>query len=266
MEIFAAVLTGLLGVAGAPGAVIDRLITDALRGQLVRADRLEVRLDNTPNYQLLQGKIDRVRLAGRGIYLSPFYRIDTLDLETDPISINPNFLQSGQITLIEPVQAAVRVILKAEDINQALRSPAISQSFKGIKISLSPNAANAEEFDLIDPEVMFLGGNRLRLNATLQPVKETEKKDKSPGLKIEIESRIGVIDSTRLELTSSTINLQGVTVPEQITSTLAQGINKLLDFRQLEASGVFARILKLEVTDSQMQLIGFARMEPRKLN
>ena len=72
MEFFAAVLTGLLGVAGAPGIVIDRLITDALRGQLVRADRLEVRLDNTPNYQLLQGKIDRVRLAGRGIYLSPF--------------------------------------------------------------------------------------------------------------------------------------------------------------------------------------------------
>jgi hypothetical protein len=262
MEIFAAVLSSLLGVAGAPGVVIDRLITDALRGQLVRADQLEVRLDNTPNYQLLQGKIDRVRLAGRGIYLSSFLRIDTIDLESDPISINPNFLQSGQLVLLEPAQAAARVILKAEDINQALRSPSITNSFRGIKLSLSPSdTSKAEEFDVINPQVTFLGDNRLRLNATLQPVNKPQS-----GLQIAIESSIVVVDSTRLELTASTINLQGITVPEQITSALARGINKLLDFRQLEASGIFARILKLEVTESQMQLIGFARMEPPKIN
>jgi LmeA-like phospholipid-binding len=264
MEIFAAVLTGLLGVAGAPGVVIDRLITDALRGQLLRADQLEVRLDNSPNYQLLQGRIDRVRLAGRGVYISSFLRIDTIDLESDPISINPNFLQSGQLVLLAPAQAAARVILKPEDINQALRSPSITQSFRGIKLSLSPSDSSnqkAEEFDLTNPQVTFLGNNRLRLNATLQPVNKP-----LTGLQIAIESSIIVVDSTRLELTASTINLQGITVPDQITNTLANGINKILDFRQLETSGIFARILKLEVTESQMQLIGFARMEPPKTN
>jgi len=261
MEIFAAVLTGLLGVVGAPGVVIDRLITDALRGQLVQAEQLEVRLDNTPNYQLLQGRIDRVRLAGRGIYLSsPSLRIDTIDLESDPISINPNFLQSGQLTLLEPAQAAVRIILKAEDINRALRSPLITQSFKGIKLSLSPTQT-PDEFDLVNPEIMFLGNNRIRVNALLQPVNKQQ-----PGLQIAIESSIIVVDSTRIELAASTINLQGISVPAQITNTLAQGINRLLDFTQLEKSGIYARILRLEVTDSQMQLIGFARMEIAKTN
>ncbi|AFY73031.1 Protein of unknown function (DUF2993) [Synechococcus sp. PCC 7502] len=264
MEIFAAVLTGLLGVAGAPGVVIDRLITDALRGQLVRADQLEVRLDNTPNYQLLQGRIDRVRLAGRGIYLSSFLRIDTVDLESDPISIDPAFLQSGQLKLVAPAQAAVRVILKAADINQALRSPTISKSFQGIKLSLSPTTGNntrAEEFDLVNPEVTFLEDNRLRVNATLQPVSNPKS-----GLEIAIEAKIALVDSTRIELLSPTINLQGIKVPEQITNTLAQGINKLLDFSALESSGIYARILKLEVTDSQLQLIGFARMEIPRSN
>jgi len=260
MEFLAAILTGLLGVAGSPGIVIDRLITDTLRGQLFRADQLEVRLDNTPNYQLLQGKIDRVRLAGRGIYLSEYFRIDSIDLESDPISINPNFLQTGQLALVNPAQAAVKVVLKSEDINQALRSPDIVKTFKGIKISLSPSLP-AEEFDLVNPEVMFLGGNRLRLNATLQPTNK-----KQSGLKIAIESSIVVVDSTRIELTKSTINLQEVAVPDQITNALAQSINKLLDFSQLETAGIFARILKLEVTNSQLQLIGFARMEPQKLN
>ncbi len=275
MEIFAVVLSGLLGIAGAPGVVIDSLITNALRSNLVRADRLEVRLDNTPNYQILEGKIDRVRIAGRGLYLSSFLRIDSVDLESDPISINPGFLQSGQLILVEPAQAAFRVILKSEDINLALKSPAIAKTLQGIKFSLSPGAP-AEEFDLINPEVIFLGDNRLRLNAVLQPQNSPQNSSKNspqnspqnskaqPGLQVTIESKIVVTDSTRVELTASTINLQQVEVPSQITNSLAQSINRLLDFKQLEASGILARILKLEVTNSQMQLIGFVRMEPQK--
>jgi hypothetical protein len=108
---------------------------------------------------------------------------------------------------------------------------------------------------------MFLGNNRIRVNALLQPVNKQQ-----PGLQIAIESSIIVVDSTRIELAASIINLQGISVPAQITNTLAQGINRLLDFTQLEKSGIYARILRLEVTDSQMQLIGFARMELPKTN
>jgi len=260
MEILAAVLSGLLGVAGAPGIIIDRVIADFLRSQLVSADQLEVRVDNTPNYQLLDGKIDRVRVAGRGLYVSSFrLRVDTVDLETDPISIEPSSLQSGKLNLREPAQAAVRVVLRSEDLNQALRSPTLLPLFRGIKINLTPNdPSKTEEFNIANPEITFLNGNRLRLNATLQPVATTK-----PGLNIAIESSLNVVDGTRIEL-SPKINLQGVSVPEQITNPLAQSLNKLLDIRQLEASGITARVLQLKVTDSQLQLIGFVRMEVQK--
>jgi len=75
MEILAAVLTSLLGLGGAPGFVIDKTATDLLRGQLFYAEQLEVRVDNTPNFQILQGRVDRIRVAGRGVYPLPILRI-----------------------------------------------------------------------------------------------------------------------------------------------------------------------------------------------
>ena len=93
MELFAGLLTSVLGLAGAPGIAIDRIATDFLRGQIVRADVLEVRVDNAPNYQILLGNVDRIRVAGRGVYILDFLRIDEIDLETDPISIDPAVLQ-----------------------------------------------------------------------------------------------------------------------------------------------------------------------------
>jgi len=113
MELFAGLLTTVLGIAGAPGIAIDRIATDFLRSQIVRADVLEVRVDNAPNYQILLGNVDRIRVAGRGVYVLEFLRIDEIDLETDPISIDPNVLQSGKIVLRRPLQAAVRVVLPA---------------------------------------------------------------------------------------------------------------------------------------------------------
>jgi LmeA-like phospholipid-binding len=229
MEILAALLTSLLGLAGAPGAVIDNAATDLLRGQLVRADRLEVRVDNTPNFRILQGKVDRIRMAGRGIYILPFLRIDSVDLETDPISIDPDRVRSGEV-----------------------------------KLSSIASGTRAEEFDLVDPEITFLDGNRVRLKATVQPIAKDAGSAKLETLVVAIETRLNVVGGTRLELTEPKAIFKGVDVPQQITNAFVLTLNKLLNLRQLEASGITARVLKFEVTQGKMQVIGFARLEAIK--
>jgi hypothetical protein len=255
MELIASILTGLLGLAGTPGIILDRVATDLIRQQVDRAEVLEVRIDNTPSYQILAGKVDRLRLASRGVYVLPFLRIDTLELETDPIDIDPASLQSG-IKLRKPLQAAVKVILKASDLNLALRSPQVLQSFPSIKIDLtSLGGKGAEEVEIRDPEITFLQDNRLRLAATLKP------KSSNQTLKVSVEANLTVIEGRRLQLINPNINLQGVNVPNQLTETFSQGLNRILDLSQLEAAGVSARILKFELSDGNLQLIGFARMK-----
>jgi hypothetical protein len=263
MELLAGLLTTLLGIAGTPGIVIDRIAADTLKNQLSCAETLEVRVDNAPNYQLLLGKVDRIRLAGRGLCILPFLRVEAIDLETDPISIDPDAIQSGKVVLRRPLQAAVRVVLKSEDLNLALRSPSIANSFKGIKIDLSSSGTGkAEVFDFVNPEIKFLNDNRIQLSTKLQSVNPSlSKAEQKPALDVVIKSGIKIVEGTRLELVNPEINLQGAKVPQQITDAFVKGLNKVVDLNQLEDLGIIARVLKLEITDGKFQVIGFARMD-----
>jgi hypothetical protein len=260
MELFAGLLTTILGIAGAPGIAIDKIATDFLRGQIVRADALEVRVDNAPNYQILLGNVDRIRVAGRGVYVLDFLRIDQIDLETDPISIDINGLQSGKIVLRRPLQAAVRVVLLSTDINTALRSPSIQSSFKSLSIDITGTNRNPEILDLINPEVTFLESNRIRLAATLQSQPKPTQ-PKPTQLKVSVNAELKTIGGTKLQIVNPRIELEGTPVPEKIAQAFAQGLNKVLDLRQLESKGITARVLKLEFTEGKMQVIGFAKMD-----
>lgn len=260
MELFAGLLTTVLGLAGAPGIAIDKVATDFLRGQIVRADVLEVRVDNAPNYQILLGNVDRIRVAGRGVYVLEFLRIDQVDLETDPISIDPNLLQSGKIVLRRPLQAAARVVLRSEDINTALRSPNVQPSFRNLSIDITGTNKNPEILDLINPEVTFLEGDHIRLSATLKS-QPTATKPKVTSLDVSVNAQIKTIGGTKLQIINPKIELSGTPVPDRIAKAFTEGLNKVLDLRQLESKGITARVLKLELTEGKMQVIGFAKMD-----
>jgi hypothetical protein len=254
MEIIVSILTGLLGIVGAPGIIIDRVGADLIRQQVYRADILELRVESAPNYQILQGSVDRVRLAGRGIYPVEFLRIDTVDIETDPISIDANSLQSGKIVLRKPLQAAARVVITASDLNRALRSPRILESFKGLKIDLG--GGTIDQFDLIEPEIIFLRDNLLQLKMKLKPADP-----KREILNIEAQAKLNLIGGTRIQLEGVTLNLQGVKFPDEIIDSFTKNLNQLLDLKQLESRNILARVLKFEMTDASLQVIGFVRID-----
>ena len=76
MEPISTVLSLLLGLIAPVGIVSDRIAENQIRKQLTRAESLQVRIDNAPTYQLLSGKLNKVRFAGRGLFVTPDIRID----------------------------------------------------------------------------------------------------------------------------------------------------------------------------------------------
>lgn len=65
MEFFTILLSGLLGLVSPAGLVIDRTAESFIRSRF-EVEQLQVRVDNAPSHQLLQGKVERVLIAGRG--------------------------------------------------------------------------------------------------------------------------------------------------------------------------------------------------------
>ena len=260
MEFLAILLSGLLALVSPAGLVLDRTAENAIRSRFESVEQLQVRVDNTPSYQILQGKVERVRIAGRGLFPVKDIRIDTLEVETDPLEIDPHSLRQGRPKLEKPVQAGVRLVLKPEDINEALRSPLVTARLKNLAGSLvgsSPVTQQVQRYQLLDPRVEFLPNNRLRLQATLQEANDPEK------LAVTVESGLGIMAGQQLQLIDPAVLVNGQAAPSELATALASGISNRFNLRNLEASGLTVRLLKLDIYPSQLELAGFVKVDPK---
>jgi hypothetical protein len=258
MEFLTILLSGLLGLVSPVGIVVDRTAENAIRSQFAKAGELRVRIDNVPSYQLLQGKVERLRIAGRSLQLKrQNIRIAVLELESDRIEIKPRSL-TRKPQLKKPLQAGVRLVLTQEDINQALRSPQVIARLQNLNINLRyfANTRAKTVYNLVNPQVQFLPNNRLQIQAELQ------EKQKSKPLLIKAESGVSIVNGRQIELINLVAEVDKVEVPPRLINVILNKINKRLNLRNLEGGRVQARILKLKISQGELEMAAFVRIDP----
>jgi hypothetical protein len=264
MEFLSVLLSILLAVVSPAGFVADKVVADAIRQRFESVEQLQVRIDNTPSYQLAQGKVERVRIAGRGMRLTPEIRIAVLEVETDPIDVDVRRLRRGGKTppleaLRKPVQAMVRLVLTEEDINRALQSPEVASRLRNLGTRLAGGAERegVERYEILNPRVELLENSRLRFSAEIQERGEPER------LAMVVESGVRIVSGRRLELTEPVVLVNGEPAPARLVTGLASGVSRRSDTGTLERYGITARLLQLNVTPDELELAAFARVERR---
>jgi LmeA-like phospholipid-binding len=265
MELIAILLSGITALFSFGGVVVDKNVETALRSQLDHVEQLQVRADNAPNYQIINGKIDKIRVAGRGLWVTKDFRIDTLEVETDPIAIDLKALQADgnspkASSLQQPIQAGLKLKFGEEDLNNFLKSPeAIDQLQKMTTKTLGGAAAGSlnKDYQIVNPQVRFLGNNRLGLKADL-------KDASGETLAINLETGIGVTGGRKFELLEPTATVSGTPVPPFLLAGLTTGLSDRLNVDMLEQRGITARILQFKVNPGQLELAVFMRLSGTK--
>lgn len=260
MDIIAIILSTFMAAAAPAGVVVDTLAADALRGQIAGAEELHVRIDNVPNYQIINGRVDHARIAARGLYSRqlPDLRIEALDLETDVVDVDLAALQRGQLILDQPAQAALRIRLTDDDINAFLASPMVASWLETLRFSLpGPEAARERNrYGLANPNLTFLGDDRLRL------VVDLEDRVLAETIPITLESGLGIVNGHRVELIDPRLEIDGAEAPPQLITSLAEGASEEFSLRRLEDWGLIARILNFNLRSNEFDLAIFARLDP----
>jgi len=263
MEFLTILLLALTTLVSPVGFVADRLAEDALRQRLESAEDLTVRIDNAPSYRLVQGRVQRVRLAGEGLVPLEGVRIAALNLEAEGVALEPGELRDGNLTLEEPLEAGIQVILTEEDLNRALQSPAIAAWLQEISLQVPGAAAiGVERYDLINPQVEFLEGavegnspdGRLRFQVTLQ---ERRNRRQVP---IEIESGFSITGGRAIRLVQPQVIVEGTAVPPELLQGFTQ--RPILDLQTLGQGEILLRLLQLEIEAEQMAIAAWVRVEP----
>ncbi|PSN17929.1 DUF2993 domain-containing protein, partial [filamentous cyanobacterium CCP5] len=239
------------------GVIVDQLAEDAIRDQIAGAEELYVRIDNMPNFQILNGRLSHVRAAGRGIYPVPDLRIAAVDLETDTIDVDFGRLRRGELALDEPLQVALGLTLRSSDLNQFIQSDWVQQQIERLQFSLpGDRTREASRYSLANPALSFLEGDRLRI------VVDLEDRIVGDAIPIRVELGLNILNGHRLEIVDPDITIAGEAAPAQLITSLAAGVQDSLTLKQLEKFGVTTRVLDFAIRDNELKIAMFARVEP----
>ncbi len=268
MEVITVLLSSLLLLISPVGIVVDQVAENAIRDRLAGAESLDVRIDNGPSYQLLQGKVDKVRIAGRGISPIPGLRFEIAELETDPIDLAFRPLRRGEVVLDKPFQGAARIVLTEADVNAFLLSPFVARLLENLDLGdFAANPAQAREgarYRINNPAVDFLPSgdgvnaaeNRIRVSAELEDLVE------DAGFAIEAETGLSVLGGDRLVLVDPIVIIDGTPVDPRLVNILLGGLNDRISLQQFDDSGVMARVVDFGVSAESLELALWVRVDP----
>ncbi len=266
IEIIAILLSGLLGGLAPVGFILDQVIAGNVRSRLPGTEVLAVRIDNAPSYQLLGGKVQRLRLAGRGVQLTPAIRVAEIDIETDPINVDLEALRAGgenlRTAFREPLQAALRVKLSEADLNQALAAPQFAERLQSIVNQIVANfpGASSQSYELVDLSVNFQRGNRLGFNLQVQG--RDAAGAVMDDLRLTLSTGLEVANGRTFELREPEIAINGEPLPPIFAGVATQFLGNQLDLRNLEGFGVVMRLLSLTIDDEGLEVAAFVRIAP----
>ncbi len=264
MELLAIILSGLITLVSPAGLILDRTLANAFREQFEEVEQLAVRVDNAPSYSILQGKVERVRVASRGVKLGLDFRIDTLEFEIDPIadvrglSVNETDNQS------EALQGAIRLVITEEDINQALESEKVKAILQELLDGLVSDSGDLPQlgYELLNLRLQFLDNNRFQLQVGL--ARPGSGNSQSQPLDLVLESEVKVVGGSSFRLIEPEIWVNGKLITSPfIIETLTNGVSRFLDLRQLEGEGIIVRILQWSLSEDRVHLAAFVRSNAR---
>jgi hypothetical protein len=263
MEWFLIALTSFLTVISPVGLITDQMIANNIRDRVNSVEALSVRVDNTPSFQLLQGKVQKIRIASRGLEPLENIRLEVFDIETDPIEVDVNNLklnnlQALRTTLKKPLQGAFHLVITPEDINQALADPNIKNRIQELLKRVLPE--DAPPLTLVSAQVTFLENHRIKTQVELQ--QPGEEGDPPEMLKLLLETGITIQQGKSLELTEPIAYLNDRKISSRLVTGIVGSFSDRLTLATLENQGIIARVLKFEISPQSLDLAAFVRLNP----
>ncbi len=257
MEFFTVLLSGLLAGIGPTGLILDQVMESQLHNRLPGSESITVRIDNRPNHQVLQGKVDRIRLASHGLQLTSYLRLHTLELETDPVSVDLAALRRGgnpRASLREPLNAAARLVIHEDDLNATLAAPEFQERLQAVVARVGARLSPGEQYELADLAVNFTATGRVEITATVKSSQET--------IVVALAGALAVEEGHQIALVEPALTLNGNRLPPFVEAIALENLQRPFDLTSLERQGLLVRILQLNVESEQLAIVGFVRLTP----
>lgn len=268
MEFLSILLFSLVSAISPIGLIVDQRLESVFRSRVQDVETLEVRVDNAPSYQLLQGQIQRIRLASRGVNLGSDFRLKSFALETDAIMIDLAAFQEGefeslsqfQLALDQPLNVALKMSLAEEDINNFLASPQAKSRLEAIiqRVAQQLPSGRNQRYELLSTELQFQENASLTWDIRLRVSRR--QREEFQDFNLRLVTGIEVIAGKQIALVEPSLTVDGEPLPSRLVKAFSERLSDRLDLKTLENKKITARLLQLKIEEDEVKLAAFVQM------
>lgn len=257
MEFLISTFTIFSTLMASGGFIIDRAFTNAIKANSESVEEIEVRVENVPTHNIVKGEVDSIKLAVRGWGLREHFRLDVLELETDPLKFDFSRIReidadNWRDIVQSDINVGIRTVLTEDDLNVMVRSP---RALEIISSSIPPSAP--EGFELEEVNINLRPNQRLRLS--------TVARSQMPGVRVDFNLEFGIelVAGQRVKIIEPRGTLNGRPISDQLLQGFTQNLNMRLNLASLERFGVIARLLELDIEDENMGITALIHVPNR---
>lgn len=114
---------------------LSKVAEVGIASQLDGVEELTVDIRTNPG-KLIQGEVDSVAISGKGMVMKQDLRMESIEVQTAKVSINPLSAIFGNVELDQPADADAQIVLTEEDLNRAIASDYIASKLQGLKLKI----------------------------------------------------------------------------------------------------------------------------------
>ncbi len=222
---------------------LSKVAEVGIANQLDDVEELNVDIRTNPG-KLIQGEVDSVVISGKGMVMKQDLRIESVEVQTSKVSINPLSVIFGNVELDQPAEADAQIVLTEDDLNRALASGYIAGKLQDLKLEIDEQL-HTVTMQQANIQLLTAGTISLNINFLL---KESNKATTLSASVIPTARE----DGQRIDLEILSIEGQGLT-PELGIAILNQ-IKTLLDLNNFALPGMTLWLQKFDIQVGKMTI------------
>jgi hypothetical protein len=241
------VLFGSLPIPSQGGdRLVSKAVTTAISALFRRTDQLEATVRAEPVAKLLQGSVDGFDLLGNGLEMYNGLRIEALELYLQAVSIDFGAIFRGAVSLRQPTQATMRVVLTEADLTTSFNTPFVVGKLQRLQF---------------DGQSFGIRNTQMQLNAdkTLGIQSQIQIGDGGDWTDIDLTAALEVEGRTRLQFVE--VTYKGNEAAIALGQALVAHVNNLLDLDTFALDGTRLRVDRVRLLGKQIIFYGVAHID-----
>jgi hypothetical protein len=229
---------------------LSKVAEVGITSQLDEVEDLNVEIRTDP-IKLIQGQVDSVDITGKGLVMKQDLRIETLEVSTEPVAINPLSAILGNIELTRPTTAAAQIVLTEADLNRAFGSDFIQAKLQGLEMQMDGEPTTV---DVQKTVIRLPGENKFEIASqfVLRGQDEIKKFSATAVPKIQEDGHRIILEILSAEGQGLTAKL-AVAILEQLTA--------LLDLRNFDMPGLSLQLSQMDVDSGRLVIQATTQIE-----